>query len=216
MARKRGQARDRILTDPEISAVWRASEGLGVRGAFIRFLLLTGCRRNEAAQAEWTEISDGIWTLPASRSKTKSEVSRPLSAAALATLPAKTSRFVFSWNGDVGLTSFTKLKAQLDAASKTSDWRIHDLRRTSRSLMSRAGIATELAERMLGHAVPTIQKVYDRHKYLEEMSLAYSKLADCWIELFLQNPAWLSRCHTNLISLRNGRCFHMSPIFPNF
>jgi hypothetical protein len=40
--------------------------------------------------------------------------------------------------------------------------RLHDLRRTARSLMSRAGVAPNIAERCLAH---TIRGVYDRYAY---------------------------------------------------
>jgi integrase len=58
MVKVNNEARERILTDDEIRAIWRATEN-GVEGAFVRFLLLTGARRTEAAKAEWTEIADG-------------------------------------------------------------------------------------------------------------------------------------------------------------
>ena len=56
-------------------------------------------------------------------------------------------------------------------------WTIHDLRRTARSLMSRAGVPTDHAERCLGHVMPGIRGVYDRYEYLEEKREAFDKLA---------------------------------------
>ena len=67
-------------------------------------------------------------------------------------------------------------KALLEV-SKTQGWIIHDLRRTARSLMSRAGVPGEHAERCLGHAVPIIQRTYDRHTFDLEMQRAYKSLA---------------------------------------
>ena len=46
MARTIEQARDRILSDDEIRKVWAANSG--IFGAYVRFLLLTAARRNEA------------------------------------------------------------------------------------------------------------------------------------------------------------------------
>jgi integrase len=57
------------------------------------------------------------------------------------------------------------------------DWRLHDLRRTARSLMSRAGISSEISERVLGHAIPGVAGVYDRHSYVPEKRDAVQKLA---------------------------------------
>jgi integrase len=54
--------------------------------------------------------------------------------------------------------------------------RLHDLRRTARSLMSRAGVAADIAEITIGHALPGIRGVYDRHRYLAEKRAALEKL----------------------------------------
>ena len=54
---------------------------------------------------------------------------------------------------------------------------LHDLRRTARSLMSRAGVDTDHAERCLGHVISGVRGVYDRHEYLAEKSQAFEALA---------------------------------------
>jgi integrase len=66
---------------------------------------------------------------------------------------------------------------RFDAACGVKDWRIHDLRRTARSLLSRAGVNTDIAERCLGHVLPGVRGVYDRHHYLDEMQAAFEALA---------------------------------------
>ena len=43
--------------------------------------------------------------------------------------------------------------------------------------MSRAGVPSDHAERCLGHVIGGVRGVYDRHRYREEMLLAYEKLA---------------------------------------
>jgi integrase len=42
-------------------------------------------------------------------------------------------------------------------------WTMHDLRRTARSLLARAGVGDQVAERVLGHAIAGVQDVYNRH-----------------------------------------------------
>jgi hypothetical protein len=54
---------------------------------------------------------------------------------------------------------------------------IHDLRRTARSLMSRAGVSPDHAERCLGHVIGGIRGVYDRHQYCDEKLHAFEALA---------------------------------------
>jgi integrase len=172
-------ARDRILTDDELRAIWRAAENGGMFGSLVRFLLLTGARRSEGAEMIWTEIAGRDWALPAARNKVRQELIRPLSGAAFAIVDAlpRAGEFVFSRDGRRPLVAFTDLKNRLDAASRVSGWRLHDLRRTARSLMSRAGVPSDHAERCLGHVIGGVRGVYDRHAYREEMLLAYEKLA---------------------------------------
>jgi integrase len=175
MARDPGIARDRILTDDELRSIWSASEG-SLLGSYVRFLLLTAARRSEAAGMERSEIVSGDWTLPASRNKTNQDLVRPLSKAALATLPPPNGQFVFGRNGRP-LNDFGGLKAKLDEASGVTGWTLHDLRRTARSLMSRAGIPTDHAERCLGHVIGGVRGTYDRHEYYNEKARAFDALA---------------------------------------
>ena len=45
---------------------------------------MTAARRNEVAGMTWREVDEsGVWTFPMARSKTKSEVVRPLSTMTL-------------------------------------------------------------------------------------------------------------------------------------
>jgi integrase len=175
------RARARILDDDELRAVWKAaSEMEAPYGPFIQFLLLVGCRRREAAGMRRDEVPNGLWTLPASRSKTKKEVLRPLSRAAQSVLERISkiagSAFVFTLGGGVPINSFHLLRQMIDERSGVTGWRLHDLRRTARSLMSRAGVSADVAERCLGHVVPGVRGVYDRHKFQAEMLQAFEAL----------------------------------------
>src|SRR5262249_339632 len=150
----------------------------GPFAALVRFLLLTGARRAEAAGMTWNEIDGENWTLPARRNKTNLDLVRPLSTAALAVIEGqrRDCPFVFS-RGERAIPSFSRDKMVFDAAVGVSNWRVHDLRRTARSLLSRAGVAADIGERCLGHALPGVRGTYDRHSYLPEMTRAYDALA---------------------------------------
>ena len=171
------EARDRILTDDELRKVWRTTNGL--YSAYVRFLLLTAARRNEASEMTWAEIDGGDWTLPAARNKTKVDLVRPLSRVARAILDALPKRgdFVFTTDGLKPIANSSRAKRRLDVASGTEGWTLHDLRRTARSLMSRAGIPTDHVERCLGHVIGGVRGVYDRHEYHSEKQQAYEALA---------------------------------------
>lgn len=182
MTRAAGRpARARILTDNEIAAVWRTADtSAGPFPALVKFLLLTAARKNEAAHMRWDEVAGDLWTLPASRNKTKVELVRPLSAAAqrvLADLPRIAGPFAFTYDGSAALGGFTRRKAAFDRACGVTSYTLHDLRRTGRSLMARAGVREDHAERCLGHVVPGVRGVYNRHQYLPEMRDAFEALA---------------------------------------
>jgi integrase len=177
----RERARDRILSDDEICAIWKATGIEGPFSAFVRFLLLTAARRNEARAIRWSEISgQHIWLLPQERNKTKKDLARPLSAAAqavLASLP-RLSDLIFTVDGARAITGIHRYKTRvLDKVSGVTNWTLHDLRRTARSLMSRAGVNADIAERCLGHVIPGVRGVYDHHDYDREMKLAFEALA---------------------------------------
>jgi integrase len=72
---------------------------------------------------------------------------------------------------------FSKFKRTLDQLSGVTGWGLHDLRRTARSLMSRAGVNADIAERCLGHVIAGVRGVYDRHSFLEEKRAAFEALA---------------------------------------
>jgi integrase len=175
--------RDRTLDDGELRKVWTTAETNGLFGAFVRFLLLTGCRRNEAAFMTWSELSvDGRWTLPAARSKIKAEVCRPLGRDALAVLAqlprGDSGDLVFRATAGRPLhKSFADRKAKFDRAAGVFGWRLHDLRRTARSLLSRAGQPADIGERILGHVISGMRGNYDKWHFGPQMLEAYDALA---------------------------------------
>jgi integrase len=184
-------ARDRVLSDDEIRAVWQAAsdERIGLYGQVIKFMILTGARRSEAAGLRRTEIEtvrdNGsdivVWRLPASRSKNKREVVRPVSAAALAIIEDQPQigdcDFAFSLDGNRAMSmNRDGSKKLLDEIAAVENWVLHDLRRVHRSLLSRCRVPFEVAERLLGHAQPLIAKTYDRHSHLPAMLEAVQRV----------------------------------------
>jgi integrase len=178
------RVRERVLSDDELRAVWNAASASDdpFFGGMVKLLLLTGARRNEINFMRRSEIDgEGNWLLPAARNKTKVDLKRPLSKAArgvLARLPEiDGGDFVFSMGNGAAIGHLSRRKQRLDAAAGVTNWTIHDLRRTARSLMSRAGVPREHAERCLGHVIGGVEGVYNKHQYRDEMALALERLA---------------------------------------
>jgi integrase len=171
------RAGDRTLDDGELRSVWRIAEGYGLYGFYLQYVLLTACRRNEAAMMPWAEITNDEWLIPAARYKNKRAHLVPLSSAAKAVLARvpKASPLVFMPPDRKKWSHWTELAFR--KACGVSDWTIHDLRRTARTLLSRAGVDADIAERCLGHAKGGIRGVYDHYEFREEKRLAFEALA---------------------------------------
>jgi integrase len=142
---KQVHQRNRILSDDEPRAVWRAAGDAGVYGAVIKLLFLSVQRREKVYSMRWTDISpDGVWTVP-SEEREKGHGGRlKLPEPALEIIRAEpqfaSSPFVFVHRPS------TRAKEQFDCRCDVQGWRLHDLRRTSRSLLSRSGVPHEVAE----------------------------------------------------------------------
>ncbi|MGY4160507.1 integrase [Bradyrhizobium sp. USDA 4461] len=201
------RARKRTLTDEEIRDVWKALDSADVPVCYpnyVKSLLVMATRRNESSEMNSAEIDGDLWTIPGERYKTKLDHVIPLTDQAKALIGAKpegfkgNSWFVFSTTeGKRPFSGFSKAKKELDAAiakirkgekrEAMPRWTLHDLRRTARSLMSRAKVPADHAERVLGHVIGGVRETYDRYEYLDEKRDALEKLAGL-IELILKPP----------------------------
>lgn len=198
MARHAARKRDRILTDDEIRSIWTATGDAHPFHQLVRTLLLTAQRRDEVSGMRWREVAGDVWTIPAERFKGKRVNVVPLTApvrAILDALPriavegvADADTFAFTTTGAAPFSGFSKAKRALDEASGVTGWTLHDLRRTARTLMTRIGISGNIAERVVGHVIPGVAGVYDRHGYIAEKRHALDALA-AEIDRIVNQPA---------------------------
>jgi integrase len=128
-----------------------------------------------------SEVDGDVWTIPQARYKTGLELVVPLSAKAaalLARIPRiGKSDLVFTTDGRRPLGGFSGFKRHYDKACGVKGWTLHDLRRTARSLMSRASVPSDHAERALGHVIGGVRATYDKHQYRDEKRRAFEALA---------------------------------------
>lgn len=170
--------RERVLSDDELKAIWRAADALtDPSRAFVKMMILTGQRRDEIRCLPWSEIDleNKLWTLPASRNKGKREHVVPLSSEAVALLEGQNSEaaFVFSVTGEKPYAGQKRLKEILDRESKVKGWTFHDIRRTVASGMAELHISHDAIGRVLNHAKGDVTaKHYNKYQYLPEMRTA--------------------------------------------
>lgn len=178
----RPAARDRVLSDDELKAIWQGAGALGFPfGQIIKLLILTGQREAEVAGMRWSELDlkAGTWTLPKERTKNRRQHLVHLSDEAVEIIETVTR------NGELlfparrapvrknarkeaetvlrPVVGFSATKRLLDGdvTRKTKDplptaslapWRFHDLRRTAATGMAGLRFAPHVVERVLNHA----------------------------------------------------------------
>ncbi|MDB5575878.1 MAG: integrase [Bradyrhizobium sp.] len=193
----RAVERDRFHTLCELQEIWAATGKLGYPFEQVfRLLIVLPMRREEIAGMPVADLAlgpdeqpdQGIWTLPAGRTKMANALRVPLSPLARATIKEalehpdrpKDSKFLFSTTGQTSVSGFTKARRRLDseiekarvaeAAARgvphlPSDtmphWTIHDLRTTFNTHACEIlDIPPHVADRILNHvATATRSKI---------------------------------------------------------
>jgi len=224
------EARERVLTDEEIKAFWRAAteEGWPFSSVF-KVLLLTGQRREEVAGMHWREVSlddHAQWTIAKERAKNGKahtvdlhpEATRlldPLGEEAAPRLMKAADGckdLVFSTTGCTPVSGFGRVKTRIDArmqeilGGKFQPWRIHDLRRTAASGMAALGFHPHVIERILNHlsgAQGGLVSVYQRHEFRKERKAAILAWGDHLMRLVGAEEA---KPASNVVPLSRKAC----------
>jgi integrase len=196
--------RQRVLTDDEIRAVWRAAVDAGAPfGDLARLYLLTALRREEAAGMRRQDLDGDVLVLGDTKNDQPHRL--PLSQAALAIVRAQPERgkdgFVFTLRNGASIagkaTNWHRENAKLVAAAGTAPWVWRDLRRTARTLLARIGADDLVAELVMNHALPgKLRRTYVVHKYQDEMREALEGLAAFVDQIIAGTP--------NVVSLRRA------------
>lgn len=162
----------------------------------VALLVCLGVRKGELIAAQWQEIDfeKQLWNLPKNRSKTGVAITIPLTGSVLGWLEelkvrSAGSEFVFpsrrasKRRGYISDDTLNHALAKMFGKKVDSNkqpypnllgnagvehFTVHDLRRTCRSLLAKAGIAVHIAERCLNHKLKGVEGIYDRYDYLDE------------------------------------------------
>jgi integrase len=194
-------ARDRVLPDAELVAVWNACDRLGYPfGPLVRVMILSAQREGECAGWRRSEINrdTAVWSLSRDRVKNGQAHTVPLSPEVLDILDGlprigDTDLYFTDAATDYQrpVSGFSHAQERLrELAGLAEHWTWHDLRRTCTTGMARLKIADRnLAKRVLNHvqsARQDVTNIYDRHDYLDERRAAI----EAWAKhvLRLVNP----------------------------
>jgi integrase len=194
-------ARDRILADDELAAVWHAATQDGYPfGTAVQLLILTGARRSEVFEAPWREFDlvERLWTIPSQRAKNGVACGIPLSEAVFLILHLLSTRnaggllFPADGNSINPASGISKAHARIarvatEKLGRPMDhWTLHDLRRTVATGLQRLGVRLEVIEAILNHVSGSragIVGTYQRHQFGPEKRTALDAWGRCVSDL---------------------------------
>jgi integrase len=180
--------RARVLDNEEIKALWLALDLENKKidlfrstKLALRLILLTGCRGGEVAGALWSEITPEAWTIPGERTKNGDVLVLPVTPMmqqvfdeALALSAGRPHVFASSHlKGPVTRHSFSvACKRHWREVKVKAHFTPHDIRRTVRTKLAEIGVSDVVAERVMGHRLQGILRVYNQYDYFEEKRAA--------------------------------------------
>ena len=167
------------LDDAGIRALWKTTGDLGPFGGLVRLALLTGFRRNELSGLRWSDVHADRIIVEAERTKMGVQHEAPLTGLmkmVLSAQPRMTSDLVFPNRSDARMIGWTSLVAKAIKLSGV-EFRLHDLRRTTRTLMSRCGVSEEIAELAIGHVRSGLVGVYNKDQAWPARIDAFEKVS---------------------------------------
>jgi integrase len=182
-------SRDRVLSDAEIAAIWRAC-GDDDGGKIVRLLALTGCRRSEIGGIAWSWFAPDMssFTIPASRSKNKRPHTlpvMPMMRQIIETVPHVAGRDqMFGVRHALGFSLWNESKRALDnrlGDSVQPSWHLHDIRRTVATRLGDLGVQPHVIEALLNHQSGSKRGVagtYNKSPYANEMRNALATWHD--------------------------------------
>ena len=162
--RYRRRGRERFLSPPELrrlgAALARHAARRPLAVAAIRLILLTGCRKSEILDLEWSAYRAGKLFLPDSKTGPRTVWLSTPARAGLDALP-RTARRVFPGPSG-GRPTFWRDWVAVRRAAGLDDVRLHDCRHTYASIAMLQGETVRTIGQLLGHrqAATTLKYVH--------------------------------------------------------
>ncbi len=163
------EARDRTLTETELSALGKALDGLdGNPGAIlaIRLAAITGLRIGEVQNMRWADIDfeGGALVLPQTKTGRRIHTLPSAALALLVDVPRLGACVIPGRNPDNPLDyrSVQRHWARTCKAAGISGARLHDLRRTIMTEAAALGVGAHLLRDMVGHKTTAMADRYAR------------------------------------------------------
>lgn len=139
--------------------------------AIIKFLLLTGVRKREAMDMQWSDVdfTKSTWLLKFNKSGKARHIALNTDAMAILNAIPKISTYIFA-NPETG-KPYNDIRKTFDKVMQCADisnMRIHDLRHNFASLAVNSGESLFVVQKLLGHASP---QTTQRYAHLQQSTL---------------------------------------------
>lgn len=177
------------LSYNQLAKIWLAierSRGSTSNRLLHQLLMLYGARNSEIRDSVKGEFNreEGIWLLPAERSKTKKVVRRPIFDAADTLL--KKAEMTYGnilfpgpdLTKPMSIAGANRFLKRIEVSLGIGEFTSHDFRRTLATRLSEEGVAPHVIEKMLGHELGGVLTVYNKHDWIAEQKDAYELYAE--------------------------------------
>ena len=174
-------ARERVLKDGELAAIWKACND-DEYGKVVKLLMLTACRRDEIGGLCWSWFDDDLttMTIPSTVAKNHRQHTLPVTGMMreiVTSMNRMVDRdYVFGQRGK-GFTMWQQRKAKFGDGIK-EPWTLHDIRRSVATGMADIGIQPHIIEAVLNHVSGHkggIAGIYNRAQYGPEKAQALAR-----------------------------------------
>ncbi|HBA9493319.1 TPA: site-specific integrase [Escherichia coli] len=179
--------RERKLTDAEVWVFWNIWDYFNVCAGTkwaARLCLVSARRPDEVLRAKKSEfnLKRGVWN-QGKRNKSAREHSLPLSSLMRTCIEelfeyGKDSQWLVPSNKKIGkdlpmskvaIAQALRRILKRPELMELEPFTPRDLRRTARSYFPALGISQEVSRKIMNHSLEGIDRVYDRHDYMDEM-----------------------------------------------
>lgn len=178
-----------VLTYNQLAKVWLAierSRGSTSNKLLHQMLMLYGARNSELRLAVKSEFDreEGLWLVPAEKSKTRKLIRRPIFKA----IEPLLDKAIMTY-GDVlfpgpdlkvsmSISGANRFLGRIKDCAGFGDFTAHDFRRTLATRLSEEGVAPHVIEKMLGHELGGVLAIYNKHDWIAEQREAYQLYAE--------------------------------------
>lgn len=177
------------LSYNQLAKIWLAIERSRASTSnrlFHQLLMLYGARNSELRLAVKDEFDreEGIWTVPAEKSKTGKIIRRPIFDAAdnlLKKAEMTYGNVLFpgpDLKKSMTISGANRFLGRIEASLGIGEFSAHDFRRTLATRLSEEGVAPHVIEKMLGHELGGVLSVYNKHEWIAEQKAAYELYAE--------------------------------------